>query len=237
MEPTQVISELQAFGSEQTRKTLRRHGAKEPLYGVKYADLGKLSKRIKRDHALAVALWRSGVHDARILATMIADPGQVDADLAQSWLGDCPDYLVGAALATLLAQAAPPLVELLLRRWTAAGDELTGHAGWSLVSAVAAKGDSRWDVTLTALLPQLERDIHAAPNRARQAMNRALIAIGSRSDSLADSASAAAQRIGKVEVDVGDTACEIPDAAVYIRKTRAQQSARDAKAKAPSKRS
>ena len=237
METTHVLSELQALGSEQTRKTLGRHGAKEPLYGVKYSDLGKLTKRIKRDHALALTLWRSGIHDARILATMIADPAQVDEALAQSMLGDSADYVVGAALATLLAQCAPPLVELLIRRWTAAGDELTGHAGWSLVSAVAAQADSRWEATLTALLPRIEREIHAAPNRARQAMNRALIAIGSRSDTLADTAITAASRIGKVDVDMGDTACEIPDAAAYIRKSRAQQSARAAKTKTPTKRS
>jgi hypothetical protein len=128
-------------------------------------------------------------------------------------------------------------VELLIRRWTAAGDELTGHVGWSLVGAVAAEGDSHWDALLTALLPELERNIHAAPNRARQAMNRALIAIGSRSDSLAESAIAAAGRIGKVEVDVADTACEIPDAAAYICKTRAHHLTRDGKAKTYTKKS
>ena len=71
---TQVLQELEALGKEQTRKTYRRHGVGENQYGVSYADLGKLKKRLKTDHALALKLWASGNHDARILALMIADP-------------------------------------------------------------------------------------------------------------------------------------------------------------------
>jgi 3-methyladenine DNA glycosylase AlkD len=51
------------------------------MFGVSYAALGKLKKQIKQEHALAEALWETGNHDARVLATMVADPRKADAAL------------------------------------------------------------------------------------------------------------------------------------------------------------
>ena len=73
----EVMAALGAAGTEQTRKTYLRHGASEPLFGVKFGDLRPLAKKIGTDHALAEALWRSGNTDARLLACMVADPEQV----------------------------------------------------------------------------------------------------------------------------------------------------------------
>jgi len=69
-----LMQELKSLGSEQYRKTYKRHGVQGEVYGVSYAHLGTLKKKIKIDHELALELWKSGNHDARTLATMIADP-------------------------------------------------------------------------------------------------------------------------------------------------------------------
>src|SRR5712664_3214259 len=79
-----LMQELKSFGTEQTRKTLKRHGVQDELYGVSYAHFGALKKNIKLDHELAQQLWKSGVHDARILATMIADPA-LGSSLVDEW--------------------------------------------------------------------------------------------------------------------------------------------------------
>jgi 3-methyladenine DNA glycosylase AlkD len=63
----EVMASLRAAGTEQNRKIYPRHGVKNEVFGVSFADLGKLKKQIKIDHALALALWSTGVHDARIL--------------------------------------------------------------------------------------------------------------------------------------------------------------------------
>ena len=65
----------------------------------------------------------------------------------------------------------------------------------------------------------IARDIHTRKNMVRDAMNSALIAIGIRNPVLEKKAIAAAKKIGKVEVDHGETSCKTPDAAAYIRKT------------------
>ena len=75
----EVLAELESLGTEQNRKIYARHGATGAMYGVSYANLYKLQKRIKTDHALADQLWATGNHDARILATLVADPAAFTA--------------------------------------------------------------------------------------------------------------------------------------------------------------
>jgi hypothetical protein len=79
-----------------------------------------------------------------------------------------------------------------------------------------------------ALVSKIESRIHAEPNGVREAMNRALIAIGVRNPKCQKAAVAAAKRIGKVEIDHGETGCKTPDAAAYIDKTIAHRSAKAA---------
>jgi 3-methyladenine DNA glycosylase AlkD len=77
MHNADLQDQLAAAGAEQYRQTYRRHGVLGDLYGVSYATLTALAKRIKTDHALANSLWESGNHDARVLATRYAMNGAV----------------------------------------------------------------------------------------------------------------------------------------------------------------
>jgi hypothetical protein len=90
-----------------------------------------------------------------------------------------------------------------------------------------ARRDGRDDISdadCRAILKTIEKEIHDSPNRARHAMNSALIAIGIYRPALTQEAIAAARRIGKVEVDHGETSCVTPDAVPYIQKTLQQKS-------------
>ena len=85
MDVATALGELSAAGSEQTRKTYRRHGAPEPLFGVSFATLRAMAKRLGVDHALAIGLWDTGNTDARCLAALIADPAQLTEATADAW--------------------------------------------------------------------------------------------------------------------------------------------------------
>jgi len=78
---TQTLQQLEAAGTAETRKTYARHGVGPNMFSFSYSTFGKLTRAIKRDHALALGLWTSGNHDARVLATMIADLAQATAAL------------------------------------------------------------------------------------------------------------------------------------------------------------
>src|SRR5688572_13647086 len=81
----EAMSALEAAGSAQTRKTYARHGAPEPMFGVSFAALKTLLKRIKVDHDLARALWDTGNYDARNLAVKVADPARMSPTDLDAW--------------------------------------------------------------------------------------------------------------------------------------------------------
>jgi 3-methyladenine DNA glycosylase AlkD len=219
MTKNEILKQLQSLGTAQNRKVYARHGVRGDAFGVSYANLGKLKKQIKVDQALAEELWSSGNHDARVLATMIADPATAKAAVIDAWAKDLDSYVITDAFSTFVAKT--PFASKRAAKWTASRDEWVGSAGWNLVTHLAMHDVALDDATLAALLATIERKIHSSKNRVRYAMNGALIAIGLRNRALKTQAVAVARRIGKVEVDHGQTNCKTPDAVTYIEKASA----------------
>lgn len=211
-----AMGALEAAGTAQNRKVYRRHGVSDPLYGVSYAELGKLTKKIKTDHALARELWATGNHDARILATRIADPEAAGEELEDAWAADLDNYVLADAFTAYLASS--PRARPVFERWRDVGDEWKGQTAWGLLSYLARQDDTFTDTELEGFLAVIEKEIHGRPNRVRHSMNGALISIGLRSEELKKAAIAAARRIGEVEVDHGETGCKTPAAEPYIEK-------------------
>jgi 3-methyladenine DNA glycosylase AlkD len=216
MEATELLAELAQLGTEQNRKIYRRHGVKEALFGVSFANLKALKRRLKIDQPLAEVLWASGNHDARVLATMIADPKRIGEERLLAWAATVDSYPLADALVELIALT--PSAQRLMERWLAVeADEYRGRLGWHLLGH-RARDTKLPDAYFTPLLATIERAIHQRPNRLRQAMNNALIAIGLRGGALAAAALATAERIGPVAIDHGETGCKTPDAVTYITK-------------------
>ncbi len=228
MTTNEVIQKLKSMGTEQTRKTYRRHGVQGELFGVSYAGYSALKKQIRVDADLAGQLWKSGNHDARILATMIVDPAE-GLRLLDDWVKDLDSYPIVDALATFAAQTAVDAKKV--EKWMNSKDEWTGSFGWTLFARLAREDAHFSDASLASYLDVIERNIHRATNRVRHSMNSGLISIGARNKDLQKKALAVAARIGKVEVDHGDTDCKTPDAAQYILKIAARN-ARSRSAKA-----
>jgi 3-methyladenine DNA glycosylase AlkD len=223
----EVMKQLEAFGSEQTRKTYKRHGVGGNVFGVSYADLGNLKKKIKIDHELANGLWATGNHDARILAAMIADPARATEDMVDAWVQDLTNHSLADEFANYVSKTA--FARRKADAWSRSENEWIGRAGWALVGRLALMDTNELpDDYFTDYLETIQRDIHTRKNRIKQAMNSTVIAIGVRNAILEQKALAAAGRIGKVLIDHGDTDCKTPDAAEYIRKTLQRKQRREA---------
>lgn len=216
MKQREALKELKAMGTAHNRKVYARHGVDTDMFGVSYANLTKLKKGIKLDHELALSLWASGNFEARVLATMIADPSRVKSTELEAWSKDISSYGLMDAFAALVKQT--PHVQKKMEKWAKSKKEFIGASGWQLLSYLAQRDEDLPDVFFENYLKIIERDIHASKNRTRYSMNSALIGIGMRNSSLQKQATAAAKRIGKVEVDHGETGCKTPDAASYIKK-------------------
>ncbi len=230
MTTDEVMAALERSAHGPTRNTYLRHGVPEPLLGVRYADMYALQKRIKRNHALAAELWSTGVHEARVVATLIADPASADAKLLGTWVKDLDCYPLADAFSKFAAGTAA--VGPLIGPWTRSKSEWIGRSGWLVIAHLAQQADATPDVEYEAILETIESRIHTSKNRVKDAMNSALIAIGLRNRYLRARAIAAAQRIGPLDVDHGDTNCKTPDAVEYITKAEAHAAARRSKAAA-----
>lgn len=224
MNLNEVMKELESFGTEQNRKVYTRHGVDTQMFGVSYANIEKLRKKIKRDHALSESLWNTGNHDARILATMIADPDQLTTKQVDSWSKDLTNYVITDAFVKLLGNS--PLAQKKAEQWAKSKDEWIGSGGWLLIGIVASKENDLPDNYFEDYLKTIEDKIQTSKNRVKYSMNLALISIGLRNDKLEKKALAAAKRIGKVEVDHGETGCKTPIAAEYIAKVKQRKAAK-----------
>jgi 3-methyladenine DNA glycosylase AlkD len=189
------------------------------MFGVSFANLNALKKKIKTDHQLAQRLWRTGNLDAQWLATMIADPARLTSTEVENWTRDLAQH--ERALSGLFAGvvAKSPFANEKMRAWMKSPEEFVRACGYDVLGVRLRDGDPKLtDADCRKILGEIEQGIGQAPNWVRYAMNGALIGIGIYRPALTKDAIAAAKRIGKVEVDHGETGCKTPDAIPYIQK-------------------
>lgn len=219
----EIIQQLQKFGNESTKKVLVKHGAREPFYGVKVEDLKKIVKKVKTDYPLSLELYNTGNSDAMYLAGLIADPGKMTRDDLNDWVEKAYWYYLSEFTVPWVTSESRHGVELALQ-WIDSEKENIAAAGWATFASIAAvKQDSEIDAVLyNKLLERVSKTIHNEKNRVRHTMNNFVIAVGGYCTHLSSEAIDVASTLGKVQVDMGGTACKVPDATVYIQKMQAR---------------
>lgn len=215
----EVMKELEGYGDPQTKKTLGRHGAKEPYFGVKVQDLKKILKKTKKNHELSLKLYATGNSDAMYLAGLMADEDQITKKDLEKWLKGAYWMYLNEYTVPWVAAETKHGVELGLK-WIDSKDEKISSAGWSTLAYYAAVNeDEKLDMKLyEQLLDRVEKEIHSARNRVVYTMNGFVISIGTYVKGLTKKCQAVAKKIGKVEVDMNGTACKVPYAPDYIKK-------------------
>ncbi len=221
MSATKILKELKGLGNPGYKKTMLRHGAREPFFGVKIEDLKKIQKRIKQDYQLALDLYATGNSDAMYLAGLIADDSKMTKRDLQRWLEQAHTPMVCEYTVPWVAAESPHGRELALR-WIESKEESIAAAGWAtLASLVGIREDEDLDLDeLKRLLGRVQLTIQEQPNRVRYWMNNFIIAVGSYVRALTSHALETAEQLGPVPVDMGDTACKVPIALDYIKKVQ-----------------
>ena len=221
MDLPDVMAALKSKGSESVKRIFFRHGAREPFFGVKVADLKPLAKQLKGQQELALALYATGNGDAQYLAGMIADGRRMTKAQLHRWAKTASWDMVSGTTVPWVASEHPDGAALALQ-WIEAKDEQPARAGWNTLGALAA---TRPDAELpmkeyARLLKSLPRALPKAPDGVRYTMNNFVIACGTYLAPLGEQALATARALGRVQVDMGDTGCKVPEAEPYILKAR-----------------
>ncbi len=223
MTANEILSQLQEFGDEQTKSTHRRHGAKEPFYGVKIQHLKKILKKTKKNHELSLELYATGNSDAMYLAGLMADEKQITKEQLDVWVEKAYWPYLSECTVPWVAAETDFGFEIGLK-WIESGKENVAAAGWATLASFASVNEDK-SLNIMAyeqLLEKVKVEIHSSQNRVRYAMNGFVIAVGTYIEPLTEKSKDVANAIGKVNVNVGKTACKVALATAYIKKAIAK---------------
>lgn len=210
---------LKDMGTEQTRKTFGKHGAPKNCYGVKVADMKTIQKKVKIDHQLALDLFKTNNADAQYLAGLIADPKLFAEEEFSDWANSSSWYMVSEyAIAWNLAES--PLCIEVCKKWIDSSNVVFQQIAWaSIASYLGITLNDELDLDFhQVLISRVENEIHSAANRVRYTMNGYIIALGGAVPELTNLCKEVGDRIGKVEVFMGDTSCKVPMIKTHIEK-------------------
>ena len=190
-----VLQELKSLADPRVRAKMEYFGVRVPnAHGISAPALHALAKQIGKNQALALELWATEIHEARILATLIGESDKVTPAEMERWARDFDSWdVVDAACCYLYAPAKPAWSKVAA--WSRRSEEFVKRAAFSLMAYLSYKDKQAKDARFRECLRIIEREAWDERNFARKAVNWALRNIGKRNLRLNREAIRAAERI------------------------------------------
>jgi 3-methyladenine DNA glycosylase AlkD len=191
----EILAYLEQKGSATAKAGMSHYGINTDMaFGVSIPVLREMAKQHKKDHALALELWASGYHEARILASMIDDPKLCTEEQMEEWVIEFDSWdLCDQTCFGLFARSAYGWKKAL--EWPQRGEEFVRRSGFALMAAFALQKTKITDEELLSLLPLIEKHSTDERNFVRKAVNWALRQIGKRNHHLNSSAIVLAEKL------------------------------------------
>ena len=226
----QVLTRLKRLANPENVAGMARFGINSKgTLGISIPTLRRLAREIGRDHELALRLWKSGFHEARILAGFVADPAKLTEALAERWVNDFDSWDVCDQVAALLEQV--PFARKKIRQWAASDREFVKRAAFAMIAGLAVHDNAAADAQFEPFLRLVRRASTDDRNFVKKAVNWALRSIGKRNRRLNLRAAAVAREIGRIDSPAArwiaaDALRELRSAAVRRRLQAARRSNR-----------
>lgn len=194
----QIISELQKLSRPQNLEGMARYGiVTEKAFGISIPELRKLGKTIGKNHTLALELWESGYHEARILACMIDDPAKVSSKQMDEWTAGFNSWDLCDQCCNNLFAFTPSASSKVLE-WSNQTHEFVKRAGFVMMAVLAVHERKSDDSQFISYLNIIEQAATDERNYVRKAVNWALRQIGKRNLFLHEAAIQTARKIQKM---------------------------------------
>jgi len=196
---TEILAALRAEANPANVAGMARYGINSAgTLGVPVPVIRAIAKRAGRNHALALELWDSGVHEARILATIVADPAYVTRREMNRWARDFDSWDVCDHACHNLFRYSPHAWDVAIL-WSNARREFVRRAGFSLMAGLVVNAKQAPDERFLTLLPLIAAAATDERNMVKKAVNWALRAIGKRNAALREKAIATAREIANID--------------------------------------
>jgi 3-methyladenine DNA glycosylase AlkD len=180
----EVIQRLKSHSHPEAVKGMARFGINpENTYGVSIPNLRRIAKEAGKDHALAQELWASGIHEAKILASMVDEPKAVTEEQLEAWVKDFDSWDVCDQVCMNLFDRVP-LAWQKVGDWSQREEEFVKRAAYTLIACLAWHDKEAGDEKFVALLPVIVKGATDERNFVKKAVNWALRHIGKRNPSL-----------------------------------------------------
>ncbi|MBO6574366.1 MAG: DNA alkylation repair protein [Rhodothermales bacterium] len=180
MSAQEIISHLESLSDEKNVAGMARFGIQGGrVLGISMPVLHALAKEHRKQHTLALALWDSGIHEARILAVLVADPAQVTRDQAERWAHDLESWDVCDQLCMRLLHRVPFAWDLA-QDWCRREHEFVKRAGFVLPAVMSFKNKKVPDQRFLEFFPELLRGASDPRNYVKKAVSWAIREIGKR---------------------------------------------------------
>ena len=186
---------LNRLGDEASVAGMARFGITgSQALGIRMPVLRALARETGRDHALALGLWGTAVHEARLLAVLVADPRELTGDLMDRWVGDFDSWdICDQACLSLFVKS--PLAYEKAEEWTTRPGEFEKRAGFAMMAALAVHDKKAPDEKFIRFLPLISEHAVDDRNFVKKAVNWALRQIGKRNRLLRDLAIQTARQL------------------------------------------
>ncbi len=213
MNLAEALKKLKSLGDANVRKHNTKFGAGSNQFGVKMGDIRALAKSIKTDHALGLALWKTGNVDAQFLAVLVMDPKSLTADELDELVRSTSFAHVADWFHSYILKEHPEK-ESLRVKWMASDDPWAARSGWSLTATRVAKDAKGLD--LKALLDRIEAEMGTAHPATQWTMNAVLANIGIHHPKLRKRALAIGEKLGVYRDYPCSKGCTSPFAPIWI---------------------
>ena len=199
MEVNDVVDRLRLTGDPRAVEGMARFGIQSSnSFGVSVPKLRTLARELGHDHHLALKLWETGLHDARLLATMIDDPQQVTIPQMEKWVRDFDSWdVVDGCCGNLFDKT--PFAVAKAKEWCRRGEEFEKRAGFVLMAELAVHDKNAKDQVFLDFLPLIIDGASDKRNFVKKAVNWSLRQIGKRNLKLNKAAVSTALKIQKME--------------------------------------
>jgi 3-methyladenine DNA glycosylase AlkD len=190
-----VINELRTAANPANLAGMQRFGIDTThAFGIPIPVLRTLAKKIKRNHPLALELWQTGFHEARILASMIDDPALVTAAQIDTWTSDFNSWDVCDQVCGNLFDRTPFAIAKI-KQFSKSKHTFVKRAAFTLMAAYATHDKKAPDSVFIDFFPIIEREAWDERNFVKKAVNWALRGTGKRNPALRKEAILCARRI------------------------------------------
>ena len=179
-----VMDELAGMASAENRAGMARYGINVAhAFGVSVPELRRMAKALGADHDLALALWGTGNHEARTLASMVDDPAAVTEAQMDEWAAAFDSWDVCDQVTSNLFDKTPFAYDKV-HEWSAAEAEWVKRAAFATAAALAVHDKKAPDERFLAILELVRREAGDGRNFVKKAVNWALRNIGKRNAAL-----------------------------------------------------